>query len=63
MIWVPTDDNGCRFGDHCPRRAIDFIKNKVINKKKINNFFNLCFTTIIKHPTPQPMPWMGRPRI
>ena len=33
MIWAPADDNGCRFGDHCPRRAIDFIKNKVIDRK------------------------------
>jgi hypothetical protein len=64
MIRAPADDNGCRFGHHCCRRASNYIKIREVNRNKlINYYFNLLFATLILHPRPQPTPWMGPQRV
>jgi hypothetical protein len=63
MILVPVDDNGCSFGNYCRRWAGDDIIKIEVDKKNINNYFNLWVATIIFHLKPRPTPWTGRPCI
>ena len=35
MIWLPADDDGCRFGHHRCRRATDYIKIREVNRNKL----------------------------
>ena len=45
MIWLPADNDGCRFGHHCRWRATDYIETRGVDKNRL-------ITTIINDLIP-----------
>ena len=61
MLLAVADDNGCRFGHHCRRRASDYIKIIEVDTNKINIYFNLIVTTVFQEPYLSPNPFSRSP--
>jgi hypothetical protein len=59
IIWAPANDNGCRVGDHCPWRVIDF--EKIQRSVEINIYFILQVTMLFLQPVVSTNPSTGLP--
>jgi hypothetical protein len=61
MFRASANDNGCRFGHHCQRRAGDVIKIREVDRKiLITSLFYVLLPDFVNR-FPCPTPPLGRP--
>ena len=60
-MWAPANDNGCRFGHHCPWWVTDYIKMGEVDRNKlISPLFIRYYHVSLMGSLAQPLPQVAR---